>query len=97
MIMKAILTLISVFILTACSPSKSEEEIKISNGRKNFLKSFQVPGTGLSTRNTLRTWECSGPVILKEGKEVIRCTFLLKGGYVNTMERFCGVKDDGRC
>lgn len=95
--MKTILTLISIFILTACSPSKSEEEIKISNGRSNFIKSFQVAGTGLSMHNILRSWECKGPVIQKEGREVIRCTYILKGGYVNTSERFCGVKDDGRC
>lgn len=95
--MKKTFIIISALILAGCTPGPTEEEIKISNGRSNFLKSFQVAGTGLNMLNTLRTWECSGPVIKKEGREVIRCTFLLKGGYVNKVERFCGVKDDGQC
>jgi hypothetical protein len=77
-------TLAILFIL-GCSPSPT------ANARGNFLDSFG----GIS--GVLRTWNCGGATTKGKDAEVVRCEFMIHGGYVNTMVKYCSTKPKDGC
>lgn len=85
--------------ITACEKStvsKSEQELSIA--KHNFTSMFVNRITGTNTLRSIRNWTCTGPIISnKQGKRVAKCTYMLKGGYVNENILFCPVEKDVLC
>ncbi len=74
-----------VLFLSACGPSPAD------NAKSNFMASFgQIAGA-------LRTWNCDGVVIKGKDAEVVRCEYMIHGGYVNKMVKYCSTKQKDGC
>ena len=76
---------LAILFISACSPSPT------ANARGNFLDSFG----GIA--GALRIWNCDGPTIKGKDAEVVGCEYMIHGGYVNTLVKYCSTKPKDGC
>ena len=76
---------LAILFGSGCGPTPT------ANARGNFLDSF----SGLS--GALRIWNCDGPTTKGKDAEVVGCEFIIHGGYVNTMVKYCSTKPKDGC
>lgn len=90
---------LALLAITACEKSTvSKSEQELSNAKRNFTSMFVNRITGKNTLSSIRNWTCTGPVITnKQDKRVVKCTYMLKGGYVNENILFCPVEKNILC
>lgn len=75
----------ATLLLSGCGPSPTD------NAKSNFLASFgQISGA-------LRTWSCDGGTTKGKDAEVVRCEYMIHGGYVNKMVKYCSTKPKDGC
>lgn len=76
---------LSVLFLSACGPSPADY------AKSNFIDSFgQIGGA-------LRTWNCDETPAKGKDADVVRCEYMIHGGYVNKMVKYCSTKKNGGC
>ena len=87
--LKAIVVITStlaILFVSGCGPSPAD------NARRNFLHSF-----GEVNVHALRVWSCDGYTIKGKDAEVTRCEYMIHGGYVNKLHKYCSTKPDDGC